>query len=155
MEKKVTGIQKLIAFFGRIAFSAIFLLSGVNKILNWDATEQHLVNQMLDVLSKSYHQPWAQSLLDTLLPLAPTLLLIATIVELGGGLLIFLGLQVRLGAFMLVLFLIPTTFFFHNFWSLEGSDAEHQLIHFMKNLSIFGGGLTLLAFGKGNRRVSS
>jgi len=147
----MTGFQKFLCLLGRICFSVIFILAGIQKILNWDATEQMLVNQMLDVLSKSYQHGWAKTLFDLILPLAPTLLVIATIAELGGGLLVLLGFQVRLGAFALCLFLIPTTLLFHNFWALEGSEKQLQMIMFLKNLSIFGGGLLLLAFGKGPR----
>lgn len=148
-------MQKFIGFLGRLCFSIIFIIAGINKIIHWDASEQYLVNQMLDVLAKSYHQAWAQTLFDQVLPLAPTLLVIATIAELGGGLLILLGIQVRFGAFILCLFLIPTTLLFHNFWALKGSEQEMQLIMFLKNLSIFGGGLILLAFGKGKKQIEN
>ncbi|NGX58910.1 MAG: Inner membrane protein YphA [Chlamydiae bacterium] len=146
-------MQKLFGFLGRLCFSVIFIVAGINKILNWDASEQYLVNQMLDVLAKSYHQGWAQALFDQVLPLAPTLLVIATIVELLGGLLVLTGFQVRLGAFLLCVFLIPVTFLFHNFWNLQGSEQQLQMIMFMKNLSIFGGGLILIAFGKGPKKA--
>lgn len=146
-------MQKLIGFLGRVCFSAIFILAGINKIMNWDATEQMLVNQMLDVLSKSYQYGWAKNLFDHILPLAPTLLVVATVAELLGGILILLGIQVRLGALILCLFLIPTSLLFHNFWALEGKEMELQLSIFLKNLSIFGGGLLLLAFGKGPKKV--
>lgn len=145
-------MQSFFGFLGRVCFSIIFIAAGINKIFNWDATEQYLVNQMLDVLAKSYDQGWAQALFDRILPLAPVLLVLATIAELLGGLLVLTGLQVRLGALILCLFLIPTTFLFHNFWALEGSQQELQMIMFLKNLSIFGGGLVLLAFGKGRKK---
>lgn len=121
--------------------------------MNWDASEQFLVNQMLDVLSKSYHHDWAKSIFDHLLPLAPTLLVIATVVELLGGVLILLGIQVRFGALILALFLIPTTLLFHNFWDLEGKEMEIQMTMFLKNLAIFGGALAFLAFGKGPKKT--
>lgn len=146
-------MQWFFAFLGRLCFSTIFIVAGINKIFRWDATEQYLVNQMLDVLAKSYQQGWAQTVFDQILPLAPTLLVLATIAELLGGLLVLTGIQVRLGAFILCLFLIPTTFLFHNFWALQGSEQELQLIMFLKNLSIFGGGLVLLAFGKGPKKA--
>lgn len=148
-------MQKFVGFLGRLCFSAIFIVAGINKIFNWDASEQYLVNQMLDVLAKSYHHGWAQSLFDQVLPLAPTLLVVGTIAELLGGLLVLLGIQVRLGAFILCLFLIPTTLLFHNFWNLQGAEQQTQMIMFMKNLSIFGGGLILLAFGKGRKKVET
>ncbi len=145
-------MQKFIGFLGRLCFSAIFIIAGINKIMNWDVSEQYLVNQLMDVLSKSYHQPWAKTIFDQILPLAPTLLVLATIAELGGGLLVLLGVQVRLGALILCLLLIPTTILFHNFWALEGSAQQLQMIMFLKNLSIFGGALAFLAFGTGPKK---
>ncbi len=123
--------------------------------MEWDATEQMLVNQMLDVLSKSYQYVWVKNLFDNILPLAPTLLVVGTAAELFGGILVLLGIQVRLGAFILCLFLIPTSLLFHNFWDLEGKEMQLQLSIFLKNLSIFGGGLLLLAFGKGTKKAVS
>lgn len=148
-------MQGIFGLIGRLCFSAIFIIAGCNKILNWDATEQYLVNQMLDVFAKSYSQGWVQILFDKILPIAPTLLIVATIAELLGGFLVLTGIQVRLGAFILCIFLIPTTALFHNFWALEGTEQQLQLIMFLKNLSIFGGGLTLLAFGKGQKRINN
>ncbi len=148
----MNGIQKFICFLGRVCFSVIFILSGIHKVMNWDATEQLLVNQLLDVLSSSYHHGWVKSIFDQLLPLAPSLLVLATIAELGGGLLILLGIRVRLGAFVVCLFLIPTTIIFHGFWNLEGLEQQTQMEMFLKNLSMLGGGLVLLAFGKGPKK---
>ena len=146
-------MQKFICFLGRLCFSIIFIVAGIQKIFNWDASEQQLVNQMLDVLSKSYHQGWAQGLFDRVLPLAPTLLVVGTIIEILGGLLVLLGIQVRFGAFILCVFLIPVTLLFHNFWALTGTEQQVQIAMFLKNLSIFGGGLVLLAFGKGPKKI--
>lgn len=147
-------MQKFFSFLGRLCFCFAFIISGIAKIVRWDATEQELVNQMLDALSKSYQHPWAQAILDRVLPLAPMVLLAATIVELGAALLIVTGLGVRLGALIICLYLIPVTFIFHNFWDLQGAAQQLQIIMFLKNLSIFGGGLLLLAFGSGQKRVS-
>lgn len=147
-------MQNFFSFLGRLCFCAVFIISGIAKIMRWDAMEQELVNQMLDVLSKSYQHGWAQILLDRVIPLAPMVLLAATIAELGGALLILTGIQVRLGALILCLFLIPTTYIFHNFWDLEGSAQQLQIVMFLKNLAIFGGGLLLLAFGSGQKKVS-
>ncbi|MBS0630092.1 MAG: DoxX family protein [Verrucomicrobia bacterium] len=147
-------MQKIISFLGRLCFCIPFIVSGIAKIMRWDAMEQELVNQVLDVLSASYQNAWIQMILDRIVSLAPMVLLIATIVELGGALLILTGLQVRFGALILCLFLIPTTFLFHNFWDLQGAAQELQIVMFLKNLGIFGGGLTLLAFGSGQKKVS-
>lgn len=148
----MSGFQKGIVAIGRICFSLIFIFAGINKILNWDGSEQYLVNGMLDLLSHTYDKAWAQTLFDQLLPLATTLLVIAAAIEIIGGLMILLGIWVRLGAFSICLFLIPVTLVFHSFWWLEGADKQLQTIMFLKNLSIFGGALILLALGKGKRK---
>lgn len=147
-------MQKMISFLGRLCFCAAFIVSGIAKIIRWDATEQQLVNQMLDVLSKSYQHGYIQMILDRVIPLAPMALLAGTIAELGGAFLILTGIQVRLGALILCLFLIPTTFLFHDFWNLEGSAQELQITMFLKNLAIFGGGLVLLAYGSGPKKAA-
>lgn len=52
-----------------------------------------------------------------------------------------------------MLFLIPTTFLFHDFWNLSGGAQMGQMAAFMKNLAI-GGGLSLLvAYGPGRYSI--
>jgi putative oxidoreductase len=64
--------------------------------------------------------------------------------ELVGSLTVILGYFTRFGALLLLIFLIPTTLIFHtNFVD------PMQKIHFMKNVSMFGGCLILLAAGAG------
>jgi putative oxidoreductase len=50
---------------------------------------------------------------------------------------------------VLIIFLIPTTLIFHDFWTYEGAAAQNQMQHFMKNLSIMGGLLFVLGTGSG------
>ena len=48
-----------------------------------------------------------------------------------------------------ILFMIPTTLIFHNFWAVDAAQAQAQTIHFMKNLAIMGGLLYVIALGAG------
>ncbi|MGL6136758.1 MAG: DoxX family membrane protein, partial [Planktothrix sp.] len=73
------------------------------------------------------------------------ILLGGTIVfQILGGLSLVLGYKTRLGAWLLILFLIPATVIFHNFW-----DIPSEKIDFLKNLSIMGGLLMITYFGAG------
>lgn len=121
--------------------------------MHWQETEQSLANAMINLLNYLYGYAWAESIFDLLIPNTSILLIIGTTVEIVGGALILLGTQVRLGAFLLALFLIPTTLFFHHFWFLQGSEKELQQIMFLKNLAIFGGALILMSY-KANKRES-
>jgi len=45
----------------------------------------------------------------------------------------------------LFFYLIPTTLFFHNFWSLGGIERQTEMVNLLKNLSIMGGLLLVVA----------
>jgi putative oxidoreductase len=75
---------------------------------------------------------------------------LAGVLALVGGLSILFGFRTRLGAVLLVLFLVPVTLFMHRFWAV--ADPQRAMIDqvmFMKNVSILGGVLLLLYFGGG------
>jgi putative oxidoreductase len=71
------------------------------------------------------------------------------VVELGASVMLILGWKARWGALALVVFMIPITAVFHNPWAGDPSQAQMQMIHLMKNLSITGGLLMVAAFGAG------
>jgi putative oxidoreductase len=148
-------IQSLIAFLGRVLLSIIFIASGINQILSWQGTQQYLTQGLTNWLTISVGNPNLQSAVEFGLANAFSLLLIAVIFQIIGGLFVFLGLWIRLGALLLILFLIPTTIVFHHFWDFQGADREMQMINFMKNVSILGGLLFVLALGKGYKTEKS
>ncbi len=144
-------IQCLVAFLGRALLSIIFISAAINKLLDWGGTLQYFNQTLSDRLAMSIGIGYMQELAEWGIAHASTLLLVGILFELIGGLLVFLGIATRLGAVLLIIFLIPTTFLFHHFWDLQGMDRQMQLTNFMKNLSILGGLLYLLAMGRGKR----
>lgn len=68
------------------------------------------------------------------LPFAPVLLAAAMALMAVGSVLVISGQRVRLGAILLLLFLVPTTLLFHN----DVADPQER-IQLFKNLSIMGG----------------
>jgi putative oxidoreductase len=109
---------------GRILLVLIFLQSGIIKIENFQGTAQYM---------GKFGMPYTNFFLVG-----------AIFLELVGSVTVISGYFARLGAFLLIIFLIPTTLIFHtNF-----SDPMQQ-IHFMKNVSMFGGLLVLLTVGAG------
>jgi putative oxidoreductase len=123
------------ALAGRFLLSAIFILSGIMKFANYDQTLGYMRAEGI---------PWT-----------PALLVIAALVEIIGGLSILSGLLTRIGALALIVFLIPTTLVFHDFWAYSGAERSMQTANFMKNLAIMGGLLLLTAFGGGRYAVDS
>ena len=117
-------LKSLASLVGRILLVLIFLHSGIGKIQNFEGTAQYMAN---------YGMPYP-----------PYFLFGAIIFELAGSIFAILGYYTRFGALLLIVFLIPATIIFHtNF------DDATQIIHLMKNVSMFGGCLILLGMGAG------
>ena len=111
---------KILDLIGRIFISGIFLLSGFNKIKNYEGT-----------------MGWMESF-----GLPGFLLIPAIILEILAPILIIIGFQTRIAAGALSLFCIATAIIFHNDFS-----NQMQLIAFMKNIALAGGFLFLVING--------
>src|SRR5271168_4665038 len=87
---------------------------------------------------------------------APQLMLAGAIVFLlVGSLSVIVGYQARIGAVLLLTFLVLASYYFHPFWKLEGQAQQEQMIHFMKNLSMMGAMLFIIANGPGPMSLNS
>jgi putative oxidoreductase len=127
--------HSLVPLFGRILMSTVFILGGIGKITGFSFEEGMVAAKHL--------------------PMPAVALGIALAVELIGGLAMLMGLFTRPTAWIVFLYMIPTTFLFHNFWAVQGADRIDTLIHFEKNLAIMGGLLLLAAFGPGSYSIDS
>lgn len=145
---KMVLIQGLISFIGRFFLSLIFISSGIHQILDWQGTEQILATALNDWSGLVIGVDFLQTIISYAQSSVSLLLAAAIFCQVIGGLCILLGIQVRFGAFLLIVFLIPVTVLFHHFWIMQGPEKQTQMVEFMKNLSILGGLLILLAYGK-------
>src|SRR5207244_7130954 len=83
-------------------------------------------------------------------PLARVLVPLAGVISLLGGLSVVLGYRVKIGAWLLVLFLVPVTGMMHNFWAVKDPMmAQVQFGFFMANLCRICGALLIAYFGAG------
>jgi putative oxidoreductase len=118
------GWKAFASLIGRILLVLIFLNSGVGKVGNFDGTAQYMAKSGM--------------------PMPSFFLVGAIFLELVGSITVILGYFTRFGALLLIVFLIPTTLIFHTRF-----DDQVQMIMFMKNVSMLGGCLVLLAHGPG------
>jgi putative oxidoreductase len=122
--KSYYSSKNVSSLVSRVLISAIFLYSGVNKILHPVTTQEYMAAHGM--------------------PLTGLFMLAAIAVELAGGLSVLLGYKTRWGAIALAVFLIPATLIFHTNFA-----DQMQTIHFMKNLAILGGLLAIVQSGSG------
>jgi putative oxidoreductase len=115
----------LIATAGRVLIALIFLISGFGKIASPAATLDHISAANLPFPLLAY--------------------IVAIVVEIGGGILLVLGFQTRLAGAVLAVFCVVAALGFHSAFS-----DPNQIVHFLKNISMAGGLLQVVAFGAGS-----
>jgi putative oxidoreductase len=118
----MTSTQNLAELGGRILLATLFLFAGLGKVTAYAGTAAYMASAGVPAF---------------MLPVVIAL-------EIGGGLVIVLGFQTRVVAFLLAGFsLVSAALFHHNF------ADQTQMIMFLKNVSIAGAFLLLVANGPG------
>ncbi len=140
-------MQKLAIILGRVFLSLLFIISSIYKMFDWKGMEKAFVRALCDWHSHSAGAQKLQECFSEMLPWIPAILILAVTFEFLGGLSILFNFWPRLGAFVLLVFLLPTTVIFHQFWFLDGANRDLQFVLFLKNLAIMGGLLYVIAFG--------
>jgi putative oxidoreductase len=117
-----------VVLLGRFLFALIFLMSGPN----------HFSKQTIAYASSQG------------VPLASLAVPLSGIIAILGGLSILFGYRAKIGAWLIVLFLVPVTVMLHKFWGIaDPAQVQMQMIMFMKNVSMLGGALLISQFGAG------
>lgn len=143
-------MQSFIGFLGRICIGIIFLVAGIAAILDWQGTEHIFIEKLCDWMTLSIGNPNWQQLLEKMMNASFFILLSALVCTFIGSLMLLFGIGVRLGAFFLILVLLPATLLMHPFWTLSGLERTEQMALCARNIGVFGALLLLLAHGKGS-----
>lgn len=131
----MTNSIKYINRIGRILFSLIFIASGLSKIGDWDKTISYM---------ESHNMIFT-----------PFFLIMAIILQVTGRLSIITSYKSEIGTILLLIFILPATFIFHNFWTLpietdlQIVTQQAEMVSFLKNITIIGA--LLLIFNNENK----
>lgn len=121
--------QGAVVVLGRFLFALIFLMAGAN----------HFNKQTIGYAA------------SVGVPLPAITVPLSGVLAIVGGLSILLGYRAKLGAWLIVLFLVPVSLMMHKFWTVtDPMMAQIQMILFMKNVSMLGGALLISQFGAGS-----
>jgi putative oxidoreductase len=122
-----------VALLGRLLFALIFLMSGFT----------HFSRQTIAFAASQG------------VPLASIVVPLSGVIAFVGALSILLGYRAKLGAWLIVLFLIGVTPM-HKFWGIADPMMQQmQLVMFMKNLAMLGGALLITQLGSGPASLDS
>jgi uncharacterized membrane protein YphA (DoxX/SURF4 family) len=137
---------------GRVLFAILFIASGAMKLLDVAATTAMMGKVVLPVALNEY-----VTQLEGLagMPMPQILAITAGVIELLSGLLIALNFGARFFAAVLILFVIVATYYFHDFWNQTGAEAQGNMIHALKNLSLIGGLMLIMGIPRSARVVET
>ncbi len=150
----MSTVKNFIFFIARFCISAIFLIAAFAHIADFDGMESALTNALYSISEHSAGKVWIQTSVEQLMPLVPVLTIVALALLVIGGASVLLGIKYRLGATLLIVFLLPVTLIMHHFYFLEGPDKELQATMFWKNIAILGGLLVLAIYPQVSRYES-
>ena len=123
-------LNPVLVLLARLALGAIFVVSGWGKLHGFEG--------------------FAASLNNRGVPAAQIFAVLGVAAELGGGLAVVLGVMTRYAALLMIVFIVVATGIAHRYWEVSDAAAHaQQMTNFMKNLSMLGGFLLLLATGGG------
>ncbi len=123
-----TAASAPIVVLGRVLFSLIFLMTALS----------HFSSQTVAFAASQG------------VPLASIAVPLSGIIAVLGGLSILLGYRAKLGAWLIVLFLVGVTPMMHRFWTVTDPMMHMmQMVMFMKNVSMLGGALLISQCGTG------
>ena len=119
-------MKSALIHIGRGLLALYFLLPGVMKFIQWD----------MHVALMETHG----------MAMAPVLLAVAGVTQVGASVCLFLNKQVVICALGLAAMVLLINLNLHDFWNIyEGVDTERETQNFFKNMGIFAGLLLLAA----------
>ena len=119
---------------GRLLFVSLFFISGVTHFTN--------IPYYVDLMPDGF-------------PLPVFWVLVSGVVELAGAMMILCNWRPRLGAWLLVIFLVPVTFVVHGYEMIYAESEVMRAIQqamFIKGVSLTGAALLLTQLGVDHRK---
>lgn len=114
----------ILLLIGRVLFALLFINSGLAHFMQRDAMSGYAQFKKV--------------------PAAKFMVLATGFMILLGGIFVAAGIYADLGALLLAIFLIPTAFMMHNFWTIEDATAKQgEMINFFKNIALAGAALVI------------
>ena len=115
-----------VLIIGRVLFALLFISSGVSHLTKLEAMTGYAQYKKV--------------------PAAKFGVVLSGLMILLGGIYIAFGVYADLGALLIALFLIPTSFLMHAFWKETDATAkQNESISFFKNLALAGAALIIFA----------
>jgi putative oxidoreductase len=131
---------------GRVFIPIVFLVTGIQKVMNIGEIAQMLAANSVPIPDEIV--PYLAGI-----PKYEALGYLLAAIEIICGLLVLIGLKARWAALVLIVYTACTIIFVNHFWDMQGDALIQNRADALKNLSIMGGLLLIVAVGAGPSSV--
>jgi putative oxidoreductase len=128
-------IDDAIILAARLVLTALFLIFGWRKLMDYPGTVSHMVQD------------------GARFPVPATF--VAIFIELPVAFAVAVGAFTRASAVLLALYTLGTALIAHHYWTMTGANKIDSMESFYKNLSIMGGFLLLYMTGAGKYSIDA
>jgi putative oxidoreductase len=138
--------MNIVYLVGRIAFVLVFLSSGLFKLID-------IASAATQFEQKLAIPPEVAAVVANIAGMAglgtyQMLVIVVAIIEIVFSLFIVFNVAIRFSALVLAIVAAVGTYYVNDFWNMTGQLRADNLVLLIKNVSIIGGLLMLMAFGE-------
>jgi putative oxidoreductase len=125
---------------GRVFIPILFVVMGIQNAMNIGELAKMLTANNIIVPDDIAPYLWN-------IPKQEALSYLFVAIEIICGLMVLIGLKARWAALVLIVYAACTIIFVHHFWDMEGATLIENRTEALKDLSIIGGLLLIVAVG--------
>lgn len=112
------GLKNILKFICRILISSAFLIPGMLQLIYWDELKSWLPGYWI---SEYFY-------------------IVGLFFKILGSVMTFFGFKTRLGALLLIIYLLPSAVVYHQFWNFDNTNVQvDQLLLFFNDIGLSGG----------------
>ncbi len=141
--KQASGRGTVVFAIGRTAIVITFIVSGVLRLMDIDGSATMIASKVLPL-----PEPFAGAAasIEAMLgmPFAQALAIAGPVLEILAGVLMAIGIFMRLASLALIVFTAISIYWFQNWWDLQGGVHYDEIIRALNELSVMGALLILL-----------
>jgi len=139
--------MNMVFTLGRIALVAIFIVSGAQKLIDIAGTADQIQSKL--TIPAALNDIALQMEAAIGMPIWQILAITAGLLELVAGLLIVFNVFTRTAAVVLFIYTAVIIFYMYDFWNMVAGPDRNNIVHVLKDLSIMGAFLMLVAWPRG------
>lgn len=141
-------MKSFFSLLGKICLSSIFIFNAMQDLLQWNAREQHVYELFTSILHSGRGGDLVLNAIGYLAQNMTIVFALAVFFQLMGGVSLLFSWKEKMGASFLLVYLIPSTLVFHDFWNMMAEMRAEHMHLFGMNIAVAGGLFLVLSLDK-------